>query len=71
MNKGTGVVTSVPSDAPDDWATLRDLQKKSDYYKVKPEWVNFDPIPIIEVPGYGNLAALKACDEFNVKSQKD
>lgn len=25
MNKGTGVVTSVPSDAPDDWATLRDL----------------------------------------------
>jgi len=25
MNKGTGVVTSVPSDAPDDWAALRDL----------------------------------------------
>jgi leucyl-tRNA synthetase len=26
MNKGMGVVTSVPSDAPDDWACLRDLQ---------------------------------------------
>jgi len=25
MNKATGVVTSVPSDAPDDWAMLRDL----------------------------------------------
>lgn len=25
MDKGTGVVTSVPSDSPDDWATLRDL----------------------------------------------
>jgi len=25
MSKGTGVVTSVPSDAPDDWAALRDL----------------------------------------------
>ena len=25
MDKGTGVVTSVPSDAPDDWAALRDL----------------------------------------------
>lgn len=25
MSKATGVVTSVPSDAPDDWATLRDL----------------------------------------------
>jgi leucyl-tRNA synthetase len=28
MGKGTGVVTSVPSDAPDDWAALRDLQEK-------------------------------------------
>lgn len=25
MEKGTGIVTSVPSDAPDDFATLRDL----------------------------------------------
>ena len=25
---GTGVVTSVPSDAPDDFAALRDLKKK-------------------------------------------
>ena len=29
MGKGTGVVTSVPSDAPDDYAALRDLQKKA------------------------------------------
>ena len=28
MEKGTGVVTSVPSDAPDDYAVLVDLQKK-------------------------------------------
>jgi leucyl-tRNA synthetase len=28
MKKGTGVVTSVPSDAPDDWAAYRDLQDK-------------------------------------------
>ena len=25
MNKGTGVVTSCPSDSPDDFAALRDL----------------------------------------------
>lgn len=25
MNKGTGVVTSVPSDAPDDYAVMKDL----------------------------------------------
>ena len=29
MTKGTGVVTSVPSDAPDDYAALRDLQSKA------------------------------------------
>jgi leucyl-tRNA synthetase len=28
MDKGTGVVTSVPSDAPDDWAALFDLRNK-------------------------------------------
>lgn len=28
MNKGTGIVTSVPSDSPDDWAALKDLQEK-------------------------------------------
>ena len=26
---GTGIVTSVPSDAPDDYAALMDLQKKA------------------------------------------
>ena len=29
MNKGTGVVTSVPSDSPDDFAMVRDLQTKA------------------------------------------
>lgn len=35
-----GVVTSVPSDSPDDWASLRDLQQKPAFqekYGVKPE----------------------------------
>ena len=30
---GTGVVTSVPSDAPDDFAALRDLKKKEPFRK--------------------------------------
>ena len=28
MKKGTGVVTSVPSDSPDDWMAISDLRKK-------------------------------------------
>lgn len=28
-DKGTGIVTSVPSDSPDDYAALTDLKKKA------------------------------------------
>ena len=41
MTKGTGVVTSVPSDSPDDFAALRDLKQKPALrtkYGVKDEW---------------------------------
>lgn len=31
---GTGVVTSVPSDAPDDIAALRDIKKKQVTFKL-------------------------------------
>jgi leucyl-tRNA synthetase len=34
MVKGTGIVTSVPSDSPDDFVMLRDLKKKPDWYKI-------------------------------------
>lgn len=54
-DKGTGVVTSVPSDSPDDFAALRDLKNKQPFrekYGVKDEMVlPFDPVPIIDVPG--------------------
>lgn len=43
-DKGTGVVTSVPSDAPDDYAALVDLKKKQPFrekYGIKDEMVKF------------------------------
>lgn len=75
MNKGTGIVTSVPSDAPDDWAALRDFQTKEALrkkYNVKEEWcVPFKPIPIIDIPELGNLSAVKLVEEMGIVSQKD
>ena len=75
MGKGTGIVTSVPSDSPDDWAALRDLQTKKglrEKYLVKEEWcMPFEPIPIIEIPEFRNLAAVKLVEDMKIQSQKD
>jgi len=73
--KATGVVTSVPSDAPDDYIALMDLKtdtKLRDKFHVKEEWVMpFEVVPIIDVPGFGDMAAVKACNDRNVKDQHD
>jgi len=75
MTKGTGVVTSVPSDAPDDYAALRDWQtdeKLRAKHGVTEEMVApFNVVPIINIPGMGDTSAVFMCDKLGIKSQKD
>ena len=69
--KGTGVVTSVPSDSPDDFATITDLAKKADYYGIKKEWAELEIVPIISTPSYGNLTAPFLVKKLKIASPKD
>jgi leucyl-tRNA synthetase len=74
MNKGTGVVTSVPSDSPDDYAALTDLQKKPqlrEKYNLTEEMVNFNVIPTINIPSIGECPAVILAEQLGIKSQND
>lgn len=74
-NKGTGIVTSVPSDSPDDYAALTDLKKKQalrEKYGITDEMVMpYNPIPILEIPDFGNLSAVFLYDKLKIQSQND
>ncbi|KAK7544018.1 uncharacterized protein J3D65DRAFT_608230 [Phyllosticta citribraziliensis] len=69
--KGTGVVTCVPSDSPDDYATTLDLIKKADYYGIKKEWAELEIVPIIKTPTYGDLTAKTLVEQLKINSPKD
>ncbi|KZS95395.1 leucyl-tRNA synthetase [Sistotremastrum niveocremeum HHB9708] len=69
--KGTGVVTSVPSDSPDDFQTLTDLRKKPEFYGIDPKWAAIDPVPVITTPTYGDMTAPALVKKLKIQSQKD
>lgn len=70
-NKGTGVVTCVPSDSPDDYVTTRDLFNKPEYYKIQKDWVIEEPVPIVHTPKYGDKCAEALVKELKINSPKD
>lgn len=79
MGKGTGVVTSVPSDAPADYAAWVDLKKDKKLrakYGITEEMLEMDIVPIIDTPLDGASAADRKlpapylCKKLKIKSQK-
>lgn len=72
---GTGIVTSVPSDAPADWMGLYDLQRSKeeclkynlDYETIK----NIEVIPIIKSKDFGKFPAIEICEKLKINSQDD
>ena len=73
--KGTGAVTSVPSDSPDDYATVRELAKKPEFYGIKKEWAEVEIQPIIKIDSnepHGNIIAKYLVEEkYKIQSPKD
>lgn len=72
---GTGIVTSVPSDAPYDWVALKELQ--ADRKAAERQGVNWnivkgiEPIPIIRTREWGEQAAQKAVERLGIKGLSD
>jgi leucyl-tRNA synthetase len=75
MGKGTGIVTSVPSDAPDDYVSLKALQDKPEFrakYNITDDMVlPFEVVPIIRIEGYGDASAVFMCEKLKIKSFND
>ena len=73
--KGTGVVTSVPSDSPDDFATVRELAKKPEYYGIQKEWAQLEILPIIKIktdePHNNIIAKYLVEEKYKIQSPKD
>ena len=73
MSKGTGIVTSVPSDSPDDYInllTFKNDEKLRKKWGITPEMI-FDPVHIITLEGFSGLAAKDMVEKLQIKSPKD
>jgi leucyl-tRNA synthetase len=72
---GTGLVTSVPSDAPDDWMALKLIQADDAAlakYRLDPTMVkSIKPIAIIDTKGYGPMPAVEMVEKMGVTQSGD
>jgi leucyl-tRNA synthetase len=71
----TGVVMSVPAHSPDDYLALREAKaddERMERYGVDPAVVAaIEPIPILDVEGYGEIPARDAVEAAGIESSND
>ncbi|KAH8800497.1 hypothetical protein F5884DRAFT_863212 [Xylogone sp. PMI_703] len=70
-HKGTGIVTSVPSDSPIDFIMGLELAKSPDHFKIKREWAELEMISSITTPSYGDKAAEFLVKKLKIRSSSD
>lgn len=74
-DKGTGVVTSVPAEAPDDYIAWKDMITNNglrDRFNIPLDKVeNFPPVAMCTNDDLGDFPAVKVCDEMGITSPND
>jgi leucyl-tRNA synthetase len=74
-DSATGVVMSVPAHSPDDYVALQEAKadpERLTAYGVNPEEVrSIEPVPILEVEGYGEVPARSAVEDAGIESSSD
>ena len=72
---GTGLVMSVPSDAPVDWMGLvelrRDTASQTEYGITADMLDSAVPVPIIDTPGWGPMPAVEITGKMGIDSLDD
>ena len=72
---GTGLVMSVPSDAPVDWIGLVELKRDKTAHKeygiTEKMIADAAPVPIIKTPGWGPLPAVEITQKMGIDSLSD
>jgi len=74
-DNATGVVMSVPAHSPDDYVALREAKADAERMRecgIDPERVReIEPVPILDIEGYGDVPARDAVEAAGVESGDD
>ncbi|WP_435334616.1 leucine--tRNA ligase [Haloarchaeobius sp. TZWWS8] len=76
-DNATGVVMSVPAHSPDDYLALQEAKAAAEAgemteYGIDPDEVEaIEPVPILEIEGYGDIPAKHAVEEAGITSSQD